>query len=129
MLLSGGVLWKGALKNFVKFTGKSMWQSLFLIKLLVSGLQLHYKRDSGTGIFLWNLQIFKITFFNRTTHLAASKFVKSRLQLVSLITHDDELCRHVVSRRYNKKSYCYMIYIITTMVWGFMETKRPIEYR
>ena len=30
----------------------------FLIKLETSGLQLYWKRDSGTGIFLWILQNF-----------------------------------------------------------------------
>ena len=32
---------KGVLRNFVKFTGKQLWQSLFLIKLQDSGLQLY----------------------------------------------------------------------------------------
>ena len=31
----------------------------FLIKLQVLGLQLHLKRDSGTGVFLWILRNFK----------------------------------------------------------------------
>ena len=36
-----------------------MCQGLFLIKLQVSGLELYYKRDSGTGVFLWILLIFE----------------------------------------------------------------------
>ena len=31
----------------------------FLIKLQASGLQLYYKRDSGTGVLLWNLRNFE----------------------------------------------------------------------
>ena len=41
---------KDALRNFVKFTGKHLCQSLFLIKLQGSGLQLYLKNDSGTGV-------------------------------------------------------------------------------
>ena len=40
---------KGVPKNFAKFTGKDLFQSLFLIKLQASGLQSFYKRDSGTS--------------------------------------------------------------------------------
>ena len=39
---------KGNLRNFTKFTG---YQSLFFNKV-AGGLQLHLKRDSGTGVFL-----------------------------------------------------------------------------
>ena len=41
---------KGVPRNFTKFTGKHLLQSLFFNK--VAGLQLYKKRDSGTGIFL-----------------------------------------------------------------------------
>ena len=41
---------KGVLRNFTKFPGKHLCQSLFFNKVL--GLQLYQKRDSGTGIFL-----------------------------------------------------------------------------
>ena len=45
---------KSALKNFAKFTGKHLCQSLFFNNVagLASGLQLYWKRDSGTGVFL-----------------------------------------------------------------------------
>ena len=42
---------KGFLKNFVKLTGKHLWQSLFLNKLQAWGLQIYLKKDSDTGIF------------------------------------------------------------------------------
>ena len=45
----------------------------FLIKLQVSGLQLYWKRGSGTGIFLWILRNFKNTFFTKH-HWATSSF-------------------------------------------------------
>ena len=41
---------KAVLRNFAKFTRKHLCQSLFFNK--VTGLQLYYKRDSGTGVFL-----------------------------------------------------------------------------
>ena len=45
---------KSVLRNFAKFTGKHLCQSLFLIKLQVLGLRpaTLLKRDSGTCVFL-----------------------------------------------------------------------------
>ena len=43
---------KGVLRNFTKFTGKRLCQSLFFNK--VAGLRLQ-DWDSGTGVFLWIL--------------------------------------------------------------------------
>ena len=45
---------KGVLRNFAKFTGKHLYESLFLIKLQAYGLRpvSLLKRDSGTGIFM-----------------------------------------------------------------------------
>ena len=43
---------KGVLKNLAKFMGKALARVSFLIKLLALGLQLYYKRDSATGVFL-----------------------------------------------------------------------------
>ena len=40
-----------------------MRRSLFFNKVTGLWLQLHYKRDSGTGVFLWILRYFKNTFF------------------------------------------------------------------
>ena len=45
---------KDVLRNFPKFTGKHLYQSLFLNKL-----QLYLKKDSGTGVFLWILRNFE----------------------------------------------------------------------
>ena len=50
---------KGILRNFTKFTGKHLCQSLFFHKL-------YQKRGSGTGVFLWNLLNFKEHLFYRT---------------------------------------------------------------
>ena len=54
---------KGFLKNFAKFKGKHLCWSLFLIKLQAIRPPTLFKRDSNTGAFLWNLQIFKNTYF------------------------------------------------------------------
>ena len=52
-----GALWK---KEFLEISQNSQEKvcvpSSFLIKLLASGLQLYWKRDSGTDIFLWILR-------------------------------------------------------------------------
>ena len=46
---TGGSIIKVVLRNFAKFTGKQLCQTLFLNK--VAGL-ITKKRDSGTGVFL-----------------------------------------------------------------------------
>ena len=58
---------KGVLRNFAKFTGKHLCQSLFFNK--VAGAA--WKRDSGTGFFLWILRNSKNTFLYRTPLVAA----------------------------------------------------------
>ena len=45
---------KDVLRNFTKFTGKQLCQSIFFNK--VAGAA--WKRDSGTGVFLWILRNF-----------------------------------------------------------------------
>ena len=45
----------GVLNNFTNFTGKYLCWSLLLIKLQVFRPATLLKRDSNTGVFLWNL--------------------------------------------------------------------------
>ena len=47
-----------------------------LIKLQAWGLQLYWKRDSGTGVFLWILRNFYEHFLYRTPPVAASETSK-----------------------------------------------------
>ena len=53
---------KGVLRNFAKFTGKRLCQSVFFNKVAGWILQLYLKRDSGTGVFLWICKISKAWF-------------------------------------------------------------------
>ena len=67
-----GISWQaifkiGALKNFAAFTGKHLCWSLILVKLLAWFGATLLKRDSHTGVFQWNLLIFKNTFFLQNT--------------------------------------------------------------
>ena len=56
------------LRNFVKFTGKRLCQSLSFNKLQASlRLAILLKKDSGTGIFQWILRNFKQHLFYRTS--------------------------------------------------------------
>ena len=43
---------KGVLRNYAKFTGKHLCNSLFLNKVAGLSLQLSQKQDSGAGVFL-----------------------------------------------------------------------------
>ena len=59
----------GVLENFVNFAWKHLCWSLFLIKLVAFNF---IKRDSNTGVFLWNLLSFYEHLFCRTTPVVAS---------------------------------------------------------
>ena len=62
-ICSGGVLQNMCFfKNFTKFTEKHQGRSPFWIKMQASSLQHCYKRDSGSGFFLWICEIFKNIF-------------------------------------------------------------------
>ena len=67
-----GALWK---KMFLDISQNSLENTSvrvsFLIRLQAWGLQLYWKRDSDTGVFLWICEISKKTFF--TEHSAARK--------------------------------------------------------
>ena len=64
----------GFLKKFSIFTGKRMYWSLFLIKLMGFRLATLFKRDSQTGVFMHALcENFK--FFYRTPLLAAFSYL------------------------------------------------------
>ena len=43
---------RGVLRNFTKFTGKDLCQSLFFNKVAGCGPATLLKRNSGTGVFL-----------------------------------------------------------------------------
>ena len=49
---------KGVLRNFAKFTGKHLCQSLFFNKIAGIACNFIKKRDSGTDVFWWILRIF-----------------------------------------------------------------------
>ena len=65
-----GVFKKSVLRNFGKLTEKHLCQSVFFNNVVAQGLQLYWKRDSSTGVFLWFLQISKNTFSYRRPPLA-----------------------------------------------------------
>ena len=66
----------GVLNNFTKFTGKRMCQSFFFDK--VAGLRpaTLLKKRLWQSCFLWICEIFKNTFFYRTSPVAASENVQ-----------------------------------------------------
>ena len=100
---------KGVLKNFWKFAGKHLCQSLFLNKVADLRSATLFKEHSITGVFPWN---FKSIFFYRTPLVAASE-VKQPLQVFIAenkshdICHLQEWCRFFVSciyRNYGEHS-------------------------
>ena len=64
---------KDVLRNFANLQESTCARVYFLIKLQASDLKLYWKRDAGTGVFLW---ILREHFFYRTSLVAASVFHK-----------------------------------------------------
>ena len=50
---------KSVLRNFAKFTEKHLCQSLCFNKVSSLNRQIYWKRDSGTGVFLWIFRNFQ----------------------------------------------------------------------
>ena len=80
----------GVLKNFTNFTEKHLCCSLILVNLQACFIATLLKRDSNTGVFLWNLlNSLGTTFFYRTPPVAASTFIRSTHALwIKLIFRD-----------------------------------------
>ena len=97
---------KDILRNFVKFTGKHLCQSLFFNKVARWGLQLYYKRGFGTGVFCEFCEISKNTFFYRTPLVAASKASKKNQKLLSSFKLSNELRKHSCSKRQKQSPGC-----------------------
>ena len=51
----------------VSFCARVSFTGVFTVSFTASGLQLYQKRDSGTSVFLWNLQKFWKTLFLQNT--------------------------------------------------------------
>ena len=67
---------KGVLWNFTKFTGKHLYQSLYLIKLQAGGPEAcnFTKKETQANVFPCEIcEISKNALFYRTTLVAASK--------------------------------------------------------
>ena len=62
----------GVLRNFTKFTGKHMCQSLFFNKGAGLRPRTLSKRDSGTGVFLWFFAKLRNTYFTEHPRKTAS---------------------------------------------------------
>ena len=79
---------KGVLRNFAKFTGKHLCQSLFFNKVAGLGLQLYKKETLAQVFFCEFCEISKNTFF--TEHLWATASELSRKNILTMY------CSHFV---------------------------------
>ena len=107
---------KGVLRNFAKFTGKHLCQSLFLIKMQDWDLQLYLKRDSGLGVFLWNFRHFWEHLFYRT--FLGECFWTVDFGCASLSSHSKKA--NVIDRRsrtYCLFSLCYIVQFLILVSW------------
>ena len=72
---------KGALRNFAKFTGEHLYQSLFLIKLQASDCNSIEKETLAQVFSCEFCEIFKNNFSYRTSHVAASWTISSEVMI------------------------------------------------
>ena len=85
----------GVLKNFANYTGKHLHWSLFLIKLLAWRPVTLLKKDSNTGVFLWNLRNLWEHLFYRTLLVVDFEFLKV-LQIVMKSTEPSTFFRGIL---------------------------------
>ena len=74
----------GAIRNFAKFTGKHLCQSLFFNKVASLSPATLLKKDFGTGVFLWILQNFLEHFFTEHLQVTASVLALSSSQCYTI---------------------------------------------
>ena len=75
----GGLIWKGVLRNFAKYTGKQLCRSLVFNR--VAGLRFVtlLQKDNNTGIFFEFCKVFKSTFFTEQLRTTASVILRTIL--------------------------------------------------
>ena len=107
---------KAALRDFPKFTGKHLCQSLFITKVAGQGWQLYSKRDPGTGVFLWILWNLEEHLFLQNTSAGCFKFFKI-----------DVLINFPI---FTRKYMCWSPFLIQLEAWrpATLIKKRPQHY-
>ena len=93
-------MWKGVLRNFTKFTGKHLCQSLFLIKLQAEACNFIKKR-LWHRCFHVNFVKFIRTPFYRTLVVAASSFLSFDFQLIRFLDEKKYLWNYL-KKQYSK---------------------------
>ena len=78
------MFFKTGLKNFANFTGKHLYWSLFLIKLEALRPSTLLKRDSNTGVFLFNLRNFLKHLFLQYTSAGCSFYTRLETENIML---------------------------------------------
>ena len=78
---------KGVLKNFAKFTGKHLRQSLFFNKFVGFRSVTLEKIEHGTDVFLWILLKFQEHFLYRTPPVAASVIFPHKISTMWSLYH------------------------------------------
>ena len=86
---------KTVLTNFTKFTGKELCQNLFLNKVK--------KKNSGTCVFLWILQIFDKTLFLEHLRATASKSLHAK-SYANAVSRKSRL-----AVKKNRTTKCYLV--------------------
>ena len=81
----------GVLKNFTKFTGKLLCQSLFFNKVQASGLQLYWKETLSKVFPCQFCDIFKNTFFTEYIQMIASGNPFNPSHQEKFLQHDQNL--------------------------------------
>ena len=109
------------IRCFKIYTGKDLCWSLFLIKFQVFSLQLYQKKDSDTGVFLWNY--YEHVFLSNTSGRLLLEELKILLKTAPIAIPND------ISKAYYQKGFVicflrstygrYMEFLMETYNKGF----------
>ena len=110
------------LNKLVEFTGKHLYQSLFLKKAL--SLKLHLKKDSGAGAFRWILWIFSEHLFY-STRAIGRVVLEAAIPLSFLwVLHNSKITFHI--ENISRQPSAWFIYDKTTSSWYQAHFKKVV---
>ena len=110
------------LNKLVEFTGKHLYQSLFLKKTL--SLKLHLKKDSGTGAFQWILRIFSEHFFYSTPAIGRVVLEVAIPMSFLWVLHNSKITFHI--ENISRQSSAWFIYDKATSSWYQAHFKKVV---
>ena len=120
---------KCVLKNFANFSWNHLCWSLFLINFQALRPATLLKRDSDTGISLWNLRIFRNTYFEEYLRKAALNVVGLKLSCQKDIKRSSNFYFFVLLLLLLFFVFVFLFWFSLVFHWRNFEDRRSLIYK